>query len=143
MRFFNTFIIVAVAMTAFVVAAPSTTAVSNTATSNFNANNALLARTEDGTCPHAKRHTCGQYMLEDGTRQDFVSQVFNCIPREQFICHKFDYQTAKPTHPGETNHMVAAKIEPGCECWFYRYMLMLNGIVFLVIVILIRLQRRL
>jgi hypothetical protein len=42
----------------------------------------VTAAAESANCPKATRYACGQYMLEDGTRQDFVSQV-RAIPSYQ------------------------------------------------------------
>ncbi|KAL5114698.1 hypothetical protein ACEQ8H_007432 [Pleosporales sp. CAS-2024a] len=70
-------------------------------------------------CPKATRYACGEYKLQDGSTQDFVSQVYQCIPRGQFICHKFEYAAYSPTHAGEYAPMIAAKVDPGCTCTFY------------------------
>jgi hypothetical protein len=70
-------------------------------------------------CLKPTRYSCGEYMLEDSTRQDFVSQVYNCIPAGQFTCNTFKYAPFNPTNPGQESIMVAAKVDPGCTCTFY------------------------
>jgi hypothetical protein len=71
------------------------------------------------SCPKPSRYSCGEYMLEDGTRQDFVSQVYDCIPADQFTCNTFKYAPFNPTNPGQDSVMVAAKVDFGCTCTFY------------------------
>lgn len=121
MRLLSTLLTVARAVAAVVIAAPAT----NTAlkisqitepASKYN----LTTAAESAGCPKATRYACGQYMLEDGTRQDFVSQVYKCIPRDQFICNTFKYEPFHPTKPGQSGNMIAAKVDPGCTCTFYR-----------------------
>jgi hypothetical protein len=70
-------------------------------------------------CPKPSRYSCGEYMLEDGTRQDFVSQVYNCIPAEKFMCNTFKYAPFNPTNAGQDSTMIAAKVDPGCSCTLY------------------------
>lgn len=65
------------------------------------------------------RYGCGQYMLEDGTRQDFVSHVYKCMPRDKMQCNLFEYAPYSPNHPGEKSKMIAAKVDPGCTCHFF------------------------
>lgn len=98
-------LIAAIAATTVVFAAP---------TSNITA-----IGTEVADCPKASRYACGQYMLSDGTRQDFVSQVYKCIPRDRFMCNIFKYEQFDPNHPNAPDHMIAAKVDPGCTCTFY------------------------
>jgi hypothetical protein len=78
-----------------------------------------LMRSSDANCPKASRNACGQYMLEDGTRQDFESQVFKCVPRDEFHCNYFNYAKFDPFNPGKRSHMIGAKVDPGCTCTFY------------------------
>jgi hypothetical protein len=80
---------------------------------------AVATAAEGADCPKANRYACGQYMLEDGTRQDFVSQVYDCIPREQFTCNIFKYAPFNPTNASQPGAMIAAKVDPGCTCTFY------------------------
>jgi hypothetical protein len=158
MRFVNTLLAVAMAMATVVTAVPTS---SNTTVSSVNSNTTitvvhittevsvfdpkdgvsgieadgtLLVEADNAGCPRATRYACGQYMLADGTRQDFVSQVFNCIARDKFICQKFDYQLSHPTHPGEASYMVAAKIDPGCTCTFYRYIMLCNVAIIVILI---------
>ncbi|OAK99038.1 hypothetical protein IQ06DRAFT_225183 [Phaeosphaeriaceae sp. SRC1lsM3a] len=106
------------ALTLFVTAAPAIEpAVSLIKTST----NALLARADAKECPKTNRYACGSYMLEDGTRQDFVNQAWNCVDGADPICGKFDYAVYNPTHPGEESFMVAAKVDVDCRCTFYEY----------------------
>jgi hypothetical protein len=113
MRFLTT--LLALATAAIVLTAPASNSVAVS-----NVNNDLFARFEAAHCPKASRYACGQYMLEDGTRQDFESQVYKCIPHDQFICQPFKYSLINPTNPGQSSHMIAAKVDPGCTCFFYR-----------------------
>jgi hypothetical protein len=81
----------------------------------------IFTRSDAANCPKATRNACGQYMLEDGTRQDFESQVFKCIPRDKFHCNYFNYAKFDPFNPGKRSHMIGAKVDPGCTCTFYTY----------------------
>ncbi|KAH4986573.1 hypothetical protein HBI24_000770 [Parastagonospora nodorum] len=99
-----------------IAAIAATTAVFAAPTSNHTA---IAAEAAD--CPKASRYACGQYMLRDGTRQDFVSQVYKCIPRDQFMCNIFKYEQFDPNHPNAPDRMIAAKVDPGCTCTFYSY----------------------
>jgi hypothetical protein len=112
MCFLTTLLAVAVAAVVFAAPASSSVAVSNV-------NDNTFARADAANCPKASRYACGQYMLEDGTRQDFESQVYKCIPHDQFICQPFKYSSFNPTNPGQSSHMIAAKVDPGCTCFFY------------------------
>jgi hypothetical protein len=107
MRFLNS--ILALAVATLTLAAPTHHDVNNT-----------VVPAEAANCPKPTRYGCGQYMLEDGTRQDFESQVYKCLPPDQFICQHFTYAPFNPTHPGEAGYMIGAKVDPGCTCTFYR-----------------------
>jgi hypothetical protein len=111
MRLFN--ILLTLAVSAVVLAAPAVGVTSNN----------LLARSDSATCPKATRNACGSYMLADGTRQDFESQVFKCQPRDEFHCNYFEYAKFDPFNPGKRSFMVGAKVDPGCTCTFYTYVI--------------------
>ncbi|KAJ8107614.1 hypothetical protein OPT61_g8741 [Boeremia exigua] len=63
------------------------------------------------------RFTCGQYKFNDGTVQEFYSQVWAGLPAEQMICHQFKYEFRDKK--GQDGAMVAAKVDLGCTCFFY------------------------
>ena len=115
------------AMAVAAIAAPATeSAIDHPNISEFTPNtfNGFLPinpdlTTDAANCEKPTRYGCGQYMLEDGTRQDFVSQVYKCLPRNQMICNHFQYAPYNPTHPGEQSKMIAAKVDPGCTCYFF------------------------
>jgi hypothetical protein len=108
MRFIT--VILALVLAALVLAAPAVTEAASVS---------VFARSDVANCPKASRNACGQYMLEDGTRQDFESQVYKCIPRDEFHCNYFNYAKFDPFNPGKRSHMIAAKVDPGCTCTFY------------------------
>ncbi|KAF1915296.1 hypothetical protein BDU57DRAFT_518197 [Ampelomyces quisqualis] len=70
MRFITTILAVALSSAAVVLAA-STTAVSSAMVPAVN----TTVNTAASNCGKSTRYACGQYMLADGSRQDFVSQV--------------------------------------------------------------------
>jgi hypothetical protein len=110
MRFFS--ILLTLAVSAIVLAAPAVEVTSNN-----------LARSDGATCPKATRNACGSYMLADGTRQDFESQVFKCQRRDEFHCNYFEYAKFDPFNTSKRSFMVGAKVDPGCTCTFYTYVI--------------------
>ena len=63
------------------------------------------------------RFTCGQYKFDDGTVQDFYSQVWAGLPADEMICRLFKYEFRDKK--GQEGKMVAAKVDKGCTCFFY------------------------
>jgi hypothetical protein len=114
MRFLKVLALLVAATVTVVLAAP-------TSSSSLQVSNVTdtSSAAEAINCPKATRYACGQYMLEDGIRQDFVSQVYKCIPRDEFHCNYFHYSPYNPSNPDKPSHMIAAKVDPGCTCAFY------------------------
>lgn len=65
------------------------------------------------------RATCGKYKFDDGWVQDFPSQVWAGRPRDQQICHLFNYDFTNAKKKNTPGKMVAAKVDLGCTCFFY------------------------
>jgi hypothetical protein len=65
----------------------------------------------------ASRFSCGQYKFDDGTVQEFYSQVWAGHPADQRICRFFKYEFRNKK--GQDGKMVAAKVDAGCTCFFY------------------------
>ncbi|KZM22901.1 hypothetical protein ST47_g5967 [Ascochyta rabiei] len=65
----------------------------------------------------APRFSCGQYKFNDGTVQEFYSQVWANIPADQMVCRFFKYEFRGKK--GQEGTMVAAKVDAGCTCFFY------------------------
>lgn len=63
------------------------------------------------------RFSCGQYKFDDGTVQEFYSQVWAGLPANQMICRHFKYEFRDKK--GQEGKMVAAKVDSGCTCFFY------------------------
>ncbi|CAO2650678.1 Nn.00g019700.m01.CDS01 [Neocucurbitaria sp. VM-36] len=65
------------------------------------------------------RSSCGKYKFDDGWVQAFYSQVWAGRPRDQLICHSLNYEFTHSTKKNQAGKMVAAKVDPGCTCFFY------------------------
>jgi hypothetical protein len=65
----------------------------------------------------AARFTCGQYKFDDGTVQEFYSQVWAGYPATEMICRWFKYEFRDKK--GQAGRMVSAKVDKGCTCFFY------------------------
>lgn len=65
----------------------------------------------------ATRFSCGQYKFDDGTVQEFYSQVWAGYPADEMICRWFKYEFHDKK--GQQGKMVAAKVDEGCTCFFY------------------------
>lgn len=65
----------------------------------------------------SSRFTCGQYKFDDGTVQEFYSQVWAGYPADEMICRYFKYEFRDKK--GQEGKMVAAKVDKGCTCFFY------------------------
>ncbi|XPS98274.1 hypothetical protein M3J09_007482 [Ascochyta lentis] len=61
--------------------------------------------------------SCGQYKFDDGTVQEFYSQVWAGIPADRMVCRYFKYEFRGKK--GQEGTMVAAKVDAGCTCFFY------------------------
>ena len=65
----------------------------------------------------ASRFSCGQYKFQDGTVQEFYSQVWAGLPANEMVCRYFKYEFRDKK--GQEGTMVAAKVDLGCTCFFY------------------------
>lgn len=63
------------------------------------------------------RFSCGQYKFDDGTVQEFYSQVWAGIPADRMVCRYLKYEFGNKK--GQEGTMVAAKVDLGCTCFFY------------------------
>lgn len=65
----------------------------------------------------ASRFSCGQYKFDDGTVQEFYSQVWAGLPADRMICRHFKYEFRDKK--GQEGKIVDAKVDLGCTCFFY------------------------
>jgi hypothetical protein len=65
----------------------------------------------------ASRFSCGQCRFDDGTVQEFYSQVWVGLPADQMVCRFFKYEFRDKK--GQEGKFVVAKVDAGCTCFFY------------------------
>ena len=85
--------------------------------SNFDYDFTPTEGTSDTTS--SSRFSCGEYKFDDGWVQAFYSQVWAGRPRDQQICHPFNYEFTNPKKKNQPGKMIAAKVDLGCTCFFY------------------------